>query len=91
MHSLTAPDKGIQKFPVERIGYSPAEFAAAFGKHTSWAYRMLYDGKVNAVTTLGRILIPADEATRIMAGAAPYNPPQVRSPRGRKPKIGRNC
>lgn len=58
----------------ERVGYSPAEFARACGKHPTFAYRALYAGKLKAVTTLGRILIPASEISRIMATAEPYNP-----------------
>jgi hypothetical protein len=59
---------------INRAAYSPAEFAALCGRHPSWAYRLLYGGKVNALTDLGRILIPASELERILSGAAPYNP-----------------
>ncbi|MEP6699532.1 MAG: hypothetical protein ABJB09_07370 [Verrucomicrobiota bacterium] len=58
----------------ERIGYSPAQFARACEKHPSWAYRALYSGKIKAVTSLGRLLIPASEVERIMATAETYNP-----------------
>jgi hypothetical protein len=58
----------------ERLGYSPAEFAASCGRHPSWAYRLLYGGKVKALTNLGRILIPASELERILAAATLYNP-----------------
>ena len=57
-----------------RAGYSPSEFARFFNKHPSWCYRQLYSGKVRAVTSLGRILIPASELDRVMATAKPYNP-----------------
>jgi len=57
-----------------RAAYSPAEFAALCGRHPSWAYRLLYGGKVRALTDLGRILIPASEVERILSSAAPYNP-----------------
>jgi hypothetical protein len=57
-----------------RAAYSPAEFAAAFGKHATWAYRLLYAGKINAITEFGRILIPYSERDRILSGAQPYNP-----------------
>lgn len=69
---LHAMPKQIQ--PIIRAGYSPAEFAGLFGKHPCWTYRQLYAGKVHAVTTLGRILIPASEVERILAPAEPYNP-----------------
>lgn len=58
----------------QRLGYSPAQFARACGKHPSWGYRALYANKVKAVTNLGRILIPASEVERVMATAQPYNP-----------------
>lgn len=57
-----------------RAAYSPAEFAASCGKHPTWAYRLLYAGKINAVTSLGRILIPATELTRVLSEAKPYDP-----------------
>ena len=63
-----------------RRAYSPAEFAASFGRHPSWAYRLLYRGKVRALPDLGRILIPASELERVLSSAARYNP------KPRKPK-----
>jgi hypothetical protein len=59
---------------VDRAAISPAEFAASCGKHASWAYRLLYAGKVRAVTELGRILIPTSELERVLKLARPYNP-----------------
>jgi hypothetical protein len=64
----------------DRAAYSPAEFARACGKHPTWAYRLLYAGKLKAVTKVGRLLIPATEMDRIMAFAEPYNP----KPRNKK-------
>jgi len=58
----------------KRAAYSPKEFAASCGRHASWAYRLLYAGKVRALTDLGRILIPASELDRVLSGAAPYDP-----------------
>ena len=57
-----------------RAAYSLAEFAALCGRHPSWAYRLLYGGKVRALTDLGRILIPASELERVLSCAAPYDP-----------------
>jgi hypothetical protein len=65
----------------KRAAYSPTEFAASCGRHPSWAYRLLYGGKIRALTDLGRILIPASELERVLSGAAPYNP----KPRKNKP------
>ena len=68
------------KLLTKRAAYSPSEFAASCGRHPSWAYRLLYGGKVKALTDLGRILIPASELERVLAAATPYNP----QPRKRK-------
>ena len=57
-----------------RAAYSPAEFAATCGRHPSWAYRLLYGGKIRAVTQLGRILIPATELQRVLSLAQRYDP-----------------
>jgi hypothetical protein len=68
-----------------RAAYSPAEFAATCGRHASWAYRLLYSGKIRAVTQLGRILIPASELERVLSLAQPYDPkpkPQSQSEDG---------
>jgi len=59
---------------IPRAAYSPAEFAAACGRHPTWTYRLLYSGKINAITELGRILIPATELERVLSLAQPYNP-----------------
>lgn len=59
--------------PVRRA-YSPKEFAATCGRHPSWAYRLLYGGKVHAITQFGRILIPSAELERVLSSAEPYNP-----------------
>ena len=62
------------KTPPERFAYSPTEFAAACGRHASWAYRLLYKGRLKALTTTGRLLIPASEIERLMGTATPYDP-----------------
>jgi hypothetical protein len=59
---------------VPRIGYTPTEFAALFGRKVTWGYRLLYSGRVKAVTNLGRIMIPHSEAERIMSQPETYNP-----------------
>lgn len=57
-----------------RAALSPREFAASCGKHPTWAYRLLYANKIQAITALGRILIPASELERVLNLAEPYNP-----------------
>jgi hypothetical protein len=68
---------------IDRAAYSPAEFAASCGRHPSWAYRLLYGGKIRAITALGRILIPASEVERVLSLAEPYNPQRKREPQDR--------
>lgn len=63
-----------QNEATNRAAYSPAEFAATCGRHPSWAYRLLYGGKIRAVTEFGRILIPASELERVLSLAQPYDP-----------------
>ena len=57
-----------------RAALSPGEFARSFGRHPSWAYRLLYSGKIRAITQFGRILIPTAELERVLGTAQPYNP-----------------
>jgi hypothetical protein len=64
-----------------RAAYSPAEFAATCGRHPSWAYRLLYANKIQAVTELGRLLIPASELDRVLGLAVPYDPKPKTKPR----------
>lgn len=58
----------------QRLSYSPSEFARLNGKHPSWTYRLLYDGRLRAITSLGRILVPAEEWERLVATATTYDP-----------------
>ena len=67
---LVKPDN----FPPKRLAYSPAEFAVACGRHPTWAYRLLYAGKLNAISETGRLLIPASEIEKLLGGARPYDP-----------------
>ena len=54
---------------MERAAVSPNEFAALFGKQTTWGYRQLYDGKVKSIKSLGRTMIPTSEVRRLLASA----------------------
>jgi hypothetical protein len=63
-----------QNQTVGRAAFSPSEFAALFGRHPSWGYRQLYSGRVAAITSLGRVLIPKSEVERVLALAERYNP-----------------
>lgn len=63
---------------LERLAYSPGEFATLFGKSQTWGYRQIYAGKVKAITEHGRILIPKAELDKILQSAGIYD--------GMKPK-----
>jgi len=56
----------------EKVTYTPAEFAALFGKSQSWAYRQLYAGKINGITEFGRVMIPASEVEKVLGTAGRY-------------------
>ena len=60
------------KTPLERVAFSPGEFAELFGKSQTWGYRQIYAGKVKAITEHGRILIPAAEVDAILKKAGVY-------------------
>jgi hypothetical protein len=81
------PAESSGRKPTSRVAYSPKEFAELCGRHSSWAYRLLYGGKVKALTNLGRILIPASELERVLSNAAPYNP-KPRKPKTNPPELG---
>ena len=57
---------------MDKVTYTPAEFAAVFGKERTWAYRQLYAGKVQAMTDLGRTQIPKSEVERLLKEAGRY-------------------
>lgn len=61
------------KAPLERVAFSPGEFAELFGKSQTWGYRQIYAGKVKAITEHGRILIPAAEVDAILQTAGIYD------------------
>ena len=68
---------------LDRVAFSPGEFASLFGKSQTWGYRQIYAGKVKTVTELGRILIPAAEVERVLGKAGAYNGLKPESPQGR--------
>jgi hypothetical protein len=62
----------------ERLGYSPAEFAAFFGRSPTWGYRQIYAGRVKPIADCGRIIIPRAEIESVLARRREYNPTQTR-------------
>jgi hypothetical protein len=63
---LGKPRQSIEVPLAERQAYSPAEFAALFGRRQTWGYRQLYAGRVKAIRNLGRLLIPRSEVERLL-------------------------
>ena len=59
---------------IERLGYSPAEFAALFGRSPTWGYRQVYARRVKPIADCGRLLIPRPEVDSFLARKAEYNP-----------------
>ena len=61
----------------ERLGYSPAEFAALFGRSPTWGYRQIYAGRIKPVADCGRLIIPRAEVESVVARRREYNPAQT--------------
>ncbi len=55
-----------------RKAYTLAEFAQMFGRHRSWAYRQIKEGKIQTITGYGAVMVPAHEIDRIL-GAVPQS------------------
>lgn len=83
---------------VDKVTYTPPEFAEIFGKERTWAYRQLYAGKVQAITELGRTMIPKSEVDRLLKEAGRYlgakakvrkeNPPAAKAKENGKSSTG---
>ena len=54
---------------LDRAGYTPAEFAALFGREKTWSYRQFYAGRLKMIEGYGGRLVPASEVERIMGKA----------------------
>ena len=50
--------------------YSVAEFAAQFGRHKSWAYRLIYTKRIDVIKDFGRMMIPKSQIQKILASAS---------------------
>lgn len=57
---------------MEKVAFSPKEFAALFNKEQTWGYRQIYAGTVETITEYGRILVPASEVEKILSTAGRY-------------------
>ena len=54
----------------DRVAYSPSEFAALFGRSSTWGYRQLYAGRIQRLKDCDSILIPRSEVERFLARTA---------------------
>jgi hypothetical protein len=83
MENANEPPKRLQvaarrnaKSPVlplsERSAFSPAEFAALFGREMTWTYRLLYAGRVRAIRHMKPAMIPRSEVERLTTELATY-------------------
>jgi hypothetical protein len=61
----------------QRAAYSPAEFAALFGRSPTWGYRQIYAARIKPISDCGRLLIPREELNSFLARKAEYNPAMV--------------
>ena len=73
---------------LDRVAYSPGEFAALFGKQQTWGYRQIYAQKVKTITEFGRIKIPAAEVERILATAKNYDGEKKQKKSAKPPSNG---
>lgn len=55
-----------------RHSYSPEEFASLHGKSKTWAYRLMYAGKIRVIKGAGTIRIPLTEAERFCQNVEVY-------------------
>jgi hypothetical protein len=63
----------------DRAAYSPAEFAALFGRSPTWAYRQIYAARLKPISDCGRLLIPRSEVDSFLARKAEYDPETIGS------------
>lgn len=75
----------------DKATYTPAEFAAFFGKERTWGYRQLYAGKVKAITKLGQTLIPHSEVDKLLNGAERYRGAPSHTKRAAKKRAKKNA
>jgi len=56
-----------------RKAFTLAETARFFGKHRSWCYRMVREGRIQTINGYGAKLIPAHEIDRILGATQQTN------------------
>lgn len=50
----------------ERRAYSLAEVAGMMGRHRSWIYRQVSEGRIKTITGFGHAMVTAEEIDRIL-------------------------
>ena len=58
--------KSLHINTLPRLAYSIREFAGLIGRHRSWAYRQIAEGKIRTVKGFGAELVPASEIERML-------------------------
>ncbi len=61
-----------EKPTTQKPAYTVAEFAGMFDRHKSWAYRMIYAGRIEVISDYGLMMIPAGEVEKIVGTAKRY-------------------
>lgn len=77
---LARMPSGVVREPIplrERVALSPAEFAALCGRSATWAYRLIYAGRIKPISDCGRLLIPRSELDLLLARKSEYNPATI--------------
>jgi hypothetical protein len=76
--ALTRSRVAREPIPLDkRAAYSPAEFAALFGRSPTWGYRQIYAARIKPISDCGWLLIPREEVDSFLARRAEYNPVTV--------------
>ena len=75
----------IQPPATNRAALDPTEFGLAFGKSKSWAYHMIYSGKIRTIQGLGSIMIPVSEIERITSQACEHRKTQPKRKKKAQP------
>ena len=70
--------------PLDRLAYSPAEFARLFDHAAVWGYRRVYGGDVKVLRQGGRLMIPRAEIERFLASVTTYDGMRKRNRRNVK-------
>lgn len=56
-----------------KVALTPIEFASLFGREKTWAYRLLWGGKIMSIPEAGQILIPTSEVARFCSSATRFH------------------